>query len=74
MLQLSSSQTGTYSKEEELFRERKRLSVNGITTYQISHDNEYILFPAAGSLFTMKMDDIGRVEYSFHRQEFVLVE
>nr|CAB3239881.1 dipeptidyl peptidase 8-like [Phallusia mammillata] len=60
--QANSIHADKYSKEEELLRERKRLSVHGITSYQISSDNSQLLFPAAGSLFTLKLSDIGRTE------------
>ncbi|CAK8694929.1 dipeptidyl peptidase 9-like [Clavelina lepadiformis] len=58
----ASSHSEKYSKEEELLRERKRLSVHGITSYQVSTDNSRVLFPAAGSLFVVDLDQIGRFD------------
>ncbi|VEN52034.1 unnamed protein product [Callosobruchus maculatus] len=40
-----------YSREEQLIRERKRLTTWGINSYEIHSDSGKIIFPAAGSLF-----------------------
>ena len=61
----ASSHSEKYSKEEELLRERKRLSVHGITSYQVSTDNSRVLFPATGSLFVVDLDQIGRVQRKY---------
>ena len=41
-----------FSKEEQLLRERKRLGMYGITTYEFDPESGKFLFPANGSLFT----------------------
>ncbi|CAH1971216.1 unnamed protein product [Acanthoscelides obtectus] len=40
-----------YSREEQLIRERKRLTTWGINSYEIHSDSGKIIFPAASSLF-----------------------
>uniref|UniRef100_H2Z5L8 Dipeptidyl peptidase 9 n=1 Tax=Ciona savignyi TaxID=51511 RepID=H2Z5L8_CIOSA len=57
-------QTDKYSKEEELLRERKRLSIHGITSYQISSDHRYIMFPCGGNIFTIMTEEVGTVGVS----------
>uniref|UniRef100_A0A8C5U4Q2 dipeptidyl-peptidase IV n=1 Tax=Malurus cyaneus samueli TaxID=2593467 RepID=A0A8C5U4Q2_9PASS len=42
---------GMYSREEELLRERKRLGVFGITSYDFHSDSGLFLFQASNSLF-----------------------
>jgi len=42
---------GAYSREEELLRERKRLGVFGITSYDYHADTGLFLFQASNSLF-----------------------
>lgn len=40
-----------YSREEELLRERKRLGVFGITSYDFHSESGLFLFQASNSLF-----------------------
>lgn len=42
---------GVYSREEELLRERKRLGVFGITSYDFHSESGLFLFQASNSLF-----------------------
>ncbi|XP_075467504.1 dipeptidyl peptidase 9 [Ascaphus truei] len=42
---------GVYSREEELLRERKRLGVFGITSYDFHSETGLFLFPASNSLY-----------------------
>ncbi|KAJ6654474.1 hypothetical protein lerEdw1_006895 [Lerista edwardsae] len=42
---------GMYSREEELLRERKRLGVFGITSYDFHNESGLFLFQASNSLF-----------------------
>lgn len=42
---------GVYSREEELLRERKRLGVFGITSYDFHGESGLFLFQASNSLF-----------------------
>ncbi|XP_078490764.1 dipeptidyl peptidase 9-like isoform X2 [Ciona intestinalis] len=67
-------QTDKYSKEEELLRERKRVSVHGITSYHISSNNQVLMFPSTGSIYTIRIEDLGRVEskYSIRSGMFVM--
>lgn len=44
-------QHGVYSREEELLRERKRLGVFGITSYDYHAQSGLFLFQASNSLF-----------------------
>ncbi|XP_043909724.1 dipeptidyl peptidase 9 isoform X2 [Protopterus annectens] len=44
-------QHGMYSREEELLRERKRLGVFGITSYDFHRESGLFLFQASNSLF-----------------------
>lgn len=44
-------QHGVYSREEELLRERKRLGVFGITSYDFHPQSGLFLFQASNSLF-----------------------
>lgn len=44
-------QHGVYSREEELLRERKRLGVLGITSYDFHSESGLFLFQASNSLF-----------------------
>ncbi|XP_072173545.1 dipeptidyl peptidase 9-like [Diadema setosum] len=51
-------QTGNFSKEEQLLRERKRMGTFGITTYDCDVETGQFLFPASGSLFTCTDPDL----------------
>ncbi|XP_054752150.2 dipeptidyl peptidase 9-like [Lytechinus pictus] len=51
-------QTGNFSKEEQLLRERKRMGTFGITTYDCDVESGRFLFPASGSLFTCVDPDL----------------
>jgi len=57
--QMTNSSKKAYSKEEELLRERKRLSASGITDVELDIHEKNLIFPAAGSLYTMAVSDIG---------------
>ena len=62
---MQSSYATPYSREEELLRERKRVGVHGVTSYEISQDNLRILFPAGGDLCYIDADQLGRVEHKY---------
>lgn len=47
-----------YSKEEELLRERKRLSSHGITSYEFHQEAGRILFAAGNTLYWLDVCDI----------------
>ncbi|CAM9485884.1 unnamed protein product [Lampetra planeri] len=47
-------QLGTFSREEELLRERKRMGTFGITSYDYHRDSGTFLFQAGGSIFYCK--------------------
>ena len=47
-----------YSKEEELMRERKRLSSHGITSYEFHHESGKMLFAAGNSLYWLDINGI----------------
>ena len=51
-----------YSKEEELMRERKRLSSHGITSYEFHHESGKMLFAAGNSLYWLDINDIVKGE------------
>jgi hypothetical protein len=42
---------GVLSREEQLLRERKRMSHSGITNYNVDLSSGNFLFPVAGSLY-----------------------
>ena len=56
----TTDQSGTpnYSKEEELLRERKRMSQHGITSYEFHHESGRILFSAGNSLYWIDVNDL----------------
>ena len=72
---MTNSSKKAYSKEEELLRERKRLSASGITDVELDIHEKNLIFPAAGSLYTMAVSDIGMVEkiYCLRTKQFVVV-
>ena len=47
-----------YSKEEELLRERKRLCLHGITSYEFHHESGKMLFAAGNALYWLDVNDI----------------
>ncbi|KAL3047246.1 dipeptidyl peptidase 9-like [Trematomus bernacchii] len=47
----ASSRDGSFSREEELLRERKRLGVSGITSYEYHRPSGLLLFQANSSLY-----------------------
>ena len=51
------------SKEEALLRERKRLGILGITSFEIHAESGRVLFPADGKLFTLTDDFSSKVLY-----------
>ncbi|WAR28947.1 DPP9-like protein [Mya arenaria] len=57
---LENAGSAQMSKEEQLLRERKRLGVFGITSYEVT-DDRGILFPACNTLFQCK-DDLTKDE------------
>ena len=54
----TSSGGQSYSKEEELLRERKRLSAHGITSYEFHHETGRILFSTGKSLYWLDVGDL----------------
>ena len=56
-----------YSKEEELMRERKRLSSHGITSYEFHHESGKMLFATGNSLYWLDINKIikGEAKVSF---------
>jgi len=48
---------GVLTKEEELLRERKRIVLQGITSYTYHKGTQQILVPASGSIFRIEMDN-----------------
>ena len=44
-----------YSKEEELLRERKRLTTTGITDYQYDAETSTFVIPISGSIYTLTL-------------------
>ena len=49
-----------YSKEEELLRERKRLSLHGITSYEFHHESGKMLFAAGNALYWVDVNEIAK--------------
>ncbi len=47
-------QHGQFSKEEQLLRERKRVGILGITSYEFDERSAKLIFPACNSLFYCK--------------------
>eukprot|EP00794_Sanderia_malayensis_P019404 gene19404-21327_t len=47
-----------YSKEQELLRERKRLSAHGITSYEFHQPSGRIVFAALNSLYWLDVNDV----------------
>ena len=47
-----------YSKEEELLRERKRLSSHGITSYEFHQDSGRLLFASGNALYWLDVKNI----------------
>lgn len=50
--------------------------MHGITSYQVSSDFNRLVFPVAGSLYTMKVADIGMVQmkYSIRTGLYIVVD
>ncbi|XP_077968391.1 dipeptidyl peptidase 9-like [Styela clava] len=51
----------SYSREEELLRERKRVGVHGVISYEISQDRSRIFFPAGGDMYYYDAKELGRM-------------
>ncbi len=57
-LSMDESGNPNYSKEEQLLRERKRMSAHGITSYEFHHESGRILFAAGNSLYWLDVNDV----------------
>lgn len=48
----------SYSKEEELLRERKRVVTHGITSYEFDEESGRLLFRSGNDLFTVDVANL----------------
>ena len=55
---IANAMSPNYSKEEELLRERKRLSSHGITSYEFHQEAGRMLFAAGNTLYWLDVCDI----------------
>jgi len=60
-----------YSKEEELLRERKRLSLHGITSYEFHHESGKMLFAAGNALYWVDVNEIAKGRAKHAMPKFV---
>lgn len=58
LVSMDSMGNPNYSKEQELLRERKRLSSHGITSYEFHNESGRMLFATGNAIYWLSLNDI----------------